>query len=74
MPAKERIAMQYLIFIYVVVYIHVAVCNKTRLFYFAYGSNLLGTRLHINIPTAELYTTAFLEVSFLEILAWKNCV
>lgn len=69
MPVVERVAMHYLIFVYIVLCIYVGVCNKTRIYYFAYGSNLLGSRLHNNIPTAEFYTTAFLKVRSLEISA-----
>lgn len=72
MPSLERIAMQYVILIYVVLYIHVSACNETRVLYFAYGSNLLRDRLHINIPTAELYSTAYLQVRFSEIRTWKD--
>lgn len=64
MPSLERLEMQYLMLICVVLYIHVGVCNKTKVFYFAYGSNLLAARMHINIPTAELYSTAVLQVRF----------
>ena len=36
--------------------------NDDTFLYFAYGSNLLKTRIHINNPSAEFYDVAKLQV------------
>lgn len=43
------------------------ILNITTFLYFAYGSNLLMERIHINNPSAERAGTAKLEVSLFHI-------
>ncbi|CAD6217243.1 GSCOCG00004742001-RA-CDS [Cotesia congregata] len=45
---------------------------SNQVLYFAYGSNLLTSRIRINNPSAKLYSVARLENYRLDFIGWSN--